>query len=247
MFALKNNCNKPSLILYCALIWVVASPLASEEAAKPHGSWEKVLADPVPLTDISRPSSAPVAHPERTLPQASVPTDAKILVVYSDHKAEGNHYAPSGWMGDYGDIGLDSAWANGPQAGWTCIRNMYKPKAKSKNGWAGIYWQEPANNWGRSPGGLNLRGAQRLVFWARGEKGGEKIKAFKVGGIKGRYDDTAEASIGPIVLEKEWKRYEIPLRGKRLKRIAGGFCWVASGWDNREGMTFYLDEIQYEW
>jgi hypothetical protein len=39
----------------------------------------------------------------------------------------------------------------------------------------GVVWQSPAGDWGEKPGGWNLTGAKRLVFKARGAKGGETL------------------------------------------------------------------------
>jgi hypothetical protein len=46
--------------------------------------------------------------------------------------------------------------------------------------WGGVVWQHPANDWGDANGGFNLTGAKKLTFWARGEKGGEKV-SFEFG------------------------------------------------------------------
>lgn len=168
------------------------------------------------------------------------------FVVYHDAKSDRNHYRPSGWMGDYGDIRLDENWPQQPAEGRSCLRIEYTAKGSQKHGWAGVYWQEPANNWGNKGEGFNLNGAARLTFWARGERGGEKIAEFKVGGIRGTYSDSAQASIGPITLKRTWQRYAIDLTDKELSSIAGGFAWSANRDDNPEGAIFYLDEIQFE-
>ncbi len=166
--------------------------------------------------------------------------------VYSDKGARGNHFIPSGWMGDYGDIKLDDANKENPADGKTCIKVMYSGKATQGANWAGIFWQQPANNWGEKPGGYDLAGMKRLTFWARGAQGGEKIAEFKVGGITGEHGDSDSSSIGPIVLTKSWKKYTIDLADKNLSHMIGGFCWSASRDDNPDGFTIYLDEIRYE-
>ena len=102
-------------------------------------------------------------------------------------------------------------------------------------GWAGVCWQEPANNWGTLPGGYDLTGAKELVFYARGEKGGEIIAEFKIGGIQGEFSDSTSVSIGPIVLTPEWKEYRIKLKDEDLSHIIGGFTFVLSGMENPDG------------
>jgi hypothetical protein len=166
--------------------------------------------------------------------------------VYYDHLARDNHYIPSGWMGDYGAIRVKSAWKENPHSGQTSMRWTYSGEPTQGAGWAGVFWQNPANNWGKVKGGYDLSGATKLTFWARGEKGGEIVE-FKIGGIMGDYSDTTEVSTGPVSLTKEWKQYVIDLKGEDLSYISGGFCWVVSQVDVPEGgITFYLDDIVYE-
>ena len=170
----------------------------------------------------------------------------KPFAVYVENASSLNHFAPSGWMGDYGDIKLTQAWTDNPRSGKTCIQVKYSAKMAQGAGWAGIYWQQPANNWGDKKGGFNLTGATKLTFWARGEQGGEKIAEFKMGGITGEFPDSDSQSIGPVELTKDWKKYTIDLTGKDLSHIIGGFCWSASKDDNPNGFTMYLDDIIYE-
>lgn len=166
--------------------------------------------------------------------------------VYTDKKADANHYAPSGWMGDRDDILYNDGWGKGAYSGQTCIKISYIPSYVSEEKWAGMYWQDPPNNWGSKRGGFDLNGARKLMFWIRGERGGEVINDIYIGGLKGKYADTCSAAIGPVKLTKEWARYEINLEGKDLSRIVGGFGWSTNISSNPRGCTFYLDEIKYE-
>ncbi len=169
--------------------------------------------------------------------------------VYADSGSLDNHFIPSGWMPASAarDLKLDTNWKNYPFSGETCMRIEYKNNSGTR--WAGIYWQQPANNWGTVPeAGFDLQGAIKLTFWARGDKGDEVIQEFKAGGISsGEHIDSDSVSIGPIQLSKEWKQYEIDLRGKDLSYIIGGFCWATNiDVNDPEGIVFYLDEIKYE-
>jgi len=85
-----------------------------------------------------------------------------------------------------------------------------------------------------------------LTFWAKGEKGGERLQEVKVGGVGGDYPDSDMAIIGPIILSPEWRKYSIDLRGKDLSYISGGFSWSTNSDVNKESCVFYLDNIQYE-
>lgn len=164
--------------------------------------------------------------------------------VYNDKGDRQNHFFPSGWMGDVGDIKINDAWATGPQSGKTCIQIKYTGERKQGAGWAGIYWQNPANNWGTKHGGFNLSAAKKMVFYARGEKGGETVE-FKVGGITGDYPDSGAGSTGKIELKKTWEMYTIDLSTEDMSYMSGGFCVVFSGDDAPEGLTLYLDNIYY--
>ena len=171
----------------------------------------------------------------------------KGFAVYVDSGYFKNHFIPSGWMGDYGDIKINPNSKDNVHSRRSCIKITYTAQARQGNSWAGIYWQNPENNWGmREGGGFDLSQATKLTFWARGEKGGEIIREFKMGGISGAYPDTDSTSMGPISLATEWKQYTMDLADMDLSYIIGGFCWVASAMDNPEGMVFYLDDIIYE-
>jgi len=171
--------------------------------------------------------------------------ETKVFSVYTDKSAQDNHYAPSGWMGDHGDLRIDDKSAVSPHSGATCIEFSYTAKQSQGAGWAGVRWQNPPNNWGSKKGGFDLTGMTKLTFWARGAKGGEKIQKFVVGGIGGTYPDSATVESDSIKLTSEWEEYTINLAGKDLKSIIGGFGWVATAEQNPEGMTFYIDDIEF--
>jgi hypothetical protein len=180
------------------------------------------------------------------LAEEQTPAKPKEFVVYSDKNARDNHYIPAGWMGDYGDLKLNDQVMENPHTGTTCIQLVYSAKKSQGNGWAGMYWQSSANNWGSKKGGFDLTGMNKLTFWARGAKGGEIIQKFIVGGIKGVYPDSISVEVGPIELTDAWKQYTINLAGKDLSYINGAFGWVTNADLCPEGATFYLDDIKFE-
>ncbi|MDD5021279.1 MAG: hypothetical protein PHR82_03960 [Endomicrobiaceae bacterium] len=183
---------------------------------------------------------------EAVIKQESAAPQFAPLAIYIENASKDNHFAPSGWMGDYGDIKLNLACMETPKNGRTCIKITYNAKMSQGAGWAGIFWQQPANNWGNKKGGYNLTGAKKLSFWARGANGGEKIAEFKVGGITGEYPDSDSQSMGPIELTKEWTQYTLDLTGKDLSYVVGGFAFSASKDDNPNGFVLYLDDIIFE-
>jgi hypothetical protein len=179
---------------------------------------------------------------------ATKPQTEKYFYVYSDKGATNStKFAPSGWMGDYGDLKFNDANIENPADGRTCIKISYSAKGAQGANWAGIYWQHPPNNWAKVPNaGYDLSAYKKLTFWARGAQGGEKLAKFCAGGITGDYPDSDAAETESIILTKEWKPYTIDLAGKDFRNVTGGFCWAASKDDNPDGFTIYLDEIRYE-
>ena len=193
------------------------------------------------------------------------PTGTYYFNVYRDKDVAGNHYVPSGFMGDIGDISVNECWTENTYTGSTAIRVDYAARGTGPSygcesygppcNWAGVYWQYPANNWGDRPGGYDLSGAQAVTFWARGEKGGEKIE-FKIGGI-GR--DIACTPIAPYPgslcpplttgvreLSTDWQPITLTIPADaNLNNVKGGFLWVATQAHNPGGATFYLDDIRY--
>lgn len=169
-----------------------------------------------------------------------------VFWVYQDMSCP--KYIPSGYMGDFGDIRMNSNWKQKPASGPSCMKVIYSAERKQGAGWAGVYFQNSVNNWGDKKGGFDLTGFKKLKFMARGEKGNEQIDDFKVGGITGQTEDgdTDQNSTGPISLTKDWKEYEIKLDGMDLSHIIGGFCFVLGADSNYEGAVFFLDEIRFE-
>jgi hypothetical protein len=179
---------------------------------------------------------APLARPPQRIP----------FVVYEDGGSGKNHYTASGYMGDYSDLALNQNHKENPGEGTTCIRVRYNAKVSQGQRWAGVYWQDPPNNFGTvKNGGYNVAGAKKLKFMARGEKGGEVLE-FACGGIPGEFPDTFLAASSPEVLSSDWKEYEIDLEGFDLSICQGGFRFVIQQEKHPEGAVFYLDNIRYE-
>jgi hypothetical protein len=149
-----------------------------------------------------------------------------------------------------------------PHSGATAIRAELDPA--TPDGFGGFYFlngvlpngeRAPQANFGTVPNaGINLQGATALTFWARGQRGGERVDFFLAG--VGR-DSVSGAPIAPfpdsspvikttIVLRTRWTQYRIDLTGKNLSYVLGGFGWAASVGDNPAGVVFFLDDIQYE-
>lgn len=194
------------------------------------------------MTKITAASLAGVLFAFSASAQETKPPQKLPFYVYSD---QGDHYIPSGFMGDTSDIVIVGTSKTNPGKGASCMQIKYSGKAAGGQKWAGVYWQDPANNWGTIKGaGYNLTGATKLKFMARGEKGGEIVE-FKAGGISGEYPDSFKAEAAPVTLTTDWKEYEIDLAGQDLTTVIGGFMFTCAKDKDADGATFYLDEIRY--
>ena len=56
--------------------------------------------------------------------------------VYTNQDEGGNHFYPSGWMGDISSISFDSNWTSNCYSGTSCIKITFTAKGSN---WAGIY------------------------------------------------------------------------------------------------------------
>jgi len=160
-------------------------------------------------------------------------------------------FVSSGYMGDgeYGRkyITFDGACESNPRSEPTCIKIKY---TFGPVRWAGIYWQNKADNWGDLPGNnYSKKRITKVTFWAKGETGKEVVE-FKSGEIYNpnkKYHDSYNGTTGRITLTNEWKKYEIDLEGADLSSVIGGFCWVASrDYNSRDSITFFIDDIFFE-
>jgi outer membrane protein OmpA-like peptidoglycan-associated protein len=174
----------------------------------------------------------------------SVYSFSDVFYVFSNSPKEKNFYTPTGYMGDVSDINISADYNVLAPNGYPSLKLRYIPRGEQK--WIGVYFRNPSDNWGQVKGGYDLTGAKKLVFYARGEKGGEMISSVGCGGIKGTYPDSDIFQIGPIRLSKEWKKFTLDLSGKDLSYIAGGFFFIIETKDNPLGCIIYFGDIYYE-
>jgi hypothetical protein len=203
------------------------------------------------------------AFAAKALCQLPTALDGSFYVYRDAGMSDTNHFVPSGIMGDTGDIAVDEGWSTNPYSGKTSIRIQYNPKFKGPSKcdhydppckWAGIYWQEPANNWGENENlrdrGYNLSEYRVLRFSARTDThcdGGKCSVKFMVGGIDKKYGDSLKSgrSVDAPLTEK-WCPFEIDLNNANLRHIIGGFSFAVAQRDFPRGLTIYLDEIRFE-
>jgi len=175
----------------------------------------------------------------------------KKWYVYKDATSEENHGEWTNWMGEknLGDMmELSLVDNSNPFSGDTSIKVSVN---FNYSDWGGIAIASISNYWGDKPSNFayNLSGAKKLIFYARGERGGEMIQ-IKVGIVNDKpYGDSTGFPVETqwISLSREWKRYELSLEGRNLKRIITPFAFVTNKEHNRDRVIkFYLDEIYFE-
>lgn len=222
----------------------------------------KLSATTGPVVDYSRPDResgrATLTVTAYNTHGASQPTQLSIRIAETVAARLDALAIPAGWMSGGGDpmpfITL-SPGQTGCQSRPGCTRVTYKPGGQ----WGGIYWwpqvcgdsgtdaawqKVKADSCGidvRQAG--NFKEINRLIFWVRGERGGEGIE-FKIGAID--IEPKPGRSLGKVTLKTTWEPKEIDLKGMDLTKAIGLFAWIATDVANPQGAVFYLDGIQFE-
>ncbi len=117
--------------------------------------------------------------------------------------------------------------------------------------WAGLVVPVQQDYWGEwQAEGLDLSRVQKLVFWARGEKGGEQIQIKAFIANDKEFGDSADMPISSdwLTLTKDWQKYEIAIEdSSQLKRVITPFAIIANEAHNADPkIVIYVDEIYYE-
>lgn len=161
------------------------------------------------------------------------------IFVY-DEPRDNAPYVPSGFMGEIRSITLDTTCTDSPKNGEHCLKCSFS----NTKSWGGVAWQNPENDWGEKPGGLDLTGARKLTFWVRGAAGGESVKfGFGLLGRDKKFFDTAKKEIS-LNLTDQWKQHTIDLSDCDLKRIKTGFFWSLES--KGKPISFFLDDIKFQ-
>ena len=189
-------------------------------------------------------------------PPTAPPDDTPLGVPFT----VSDHFSPTGYMGDGTSIGVVTMLAaacptRAPGALGDCYQVTYVPPVPTENGWAGVYWQYPGNNWGDYPGHKVLPGATKVTGSARGSRGGE-ILTFTIGGIAvsdgtKAFHDSLDVTAPPVTLTTDWQPFEVPFDGATYDEVLGGFSWIMNlptpdgGAANAQPIVFYLDNITW--
>jgi hypothetical protein len=130
---------------------------------------------------------------------------------------------------------------------WAAIAFISGPDTPAP-GW----WGDDKRGWYYDLRGLKKK---KLVFWARGEKGGEVIEVQM--GILGKKKPFGDSVSKPFSgelpsLTKDWTRFEIDFSGipvSELERVCSGFV-IRAEWFNQPepslATRFYIDDVYLE-
>jgi hypothetical protein len=185
----------------------------------------------------------------------------KTLYVYRDFADGLNTFTQKAWMGSNSSNVPAMDEAAGAYSG---ISSIAAELDLTNHSWGGYMFlngslaaghTQPVADFGQTDCGLDLSGATKLAFYAKGETGKEQVEFF-MGGMgwdrslrNAQFpDSTQKVSLGTVSLSAEWQRFEIDLTGKDLSRIGCGFGWVTNDVNN-PGLSlvrFYVDDIHYE-
>lgn len=215
----------------------------------------------IPLDDVPGPrvevAPVPTGTPGPTMATGDVfPVFLDYAAVFRSDESENNHFAPSGWMGDLAAISFNDCARLGEEWTGRVTEIQYTPGPADNEGWAGIYWQYPENNWGTSadPYGYDLSDYTQLRFLARSEVEGSQVKFFTGGISTGPYPSSIPEPIfaeeadgqGFVTLSTEWQEFHIGLEGADLSHVIDGFGWVAERARTPEGVILFLDDILFD-
>lgn len=183
-------------------------------------------------------SALACANPGEVRAEGDAGTAAKLpLHLFQDVDATGaTEVLRPRWMGSRAYTSCDFAWGEGALHGSNCVRIDQKTGAR----WGSLVWQKPG-----ATQAFNLTGVSRIKFWARGEKGGEKVDfKFSV------FPETRVVRMsGPMVLRSvqltnEWTAYSINLENRNLGEVKLGV--VLSVVCPEQDATIFLDSISLE-
>jgi hypothetical protein len=123
-----------------------------------------------------------------------------------------------------------------------CNKIVYSPGEYGK---AGIAYRNE---------NLDLKDYHRIVFFARGQQGGEVISFISLGKSDRNYPNNFNifpyqhfAFISKnVTLENFWKRYEISLDKTKLQDITHPFGFIITAQKSGEKLVFYLKGVTFD-
>lgn len=170
--------------------------------------------------------------------------------IYSEAEAPSNHGYWTNYMPENGRdmLRLNLADTTNPFHGRTAIRMDVRLQSP---GWCGVTVTSADNYWGSQPNAqaFQLKKARRLVFHARGLRGGEAIQVkFAIAGDQ-PYGDSVKIPVASqwLTLSQTWQRFEIDLRSVETTRVVTPFAVLINNAHNTDpNLTIFFDEIFIE-
>jgi hypothetical protein len=175
--------------------------------------------------------------------------------------AVSDYFVPSGFMGDVAETNgrkplelfYDGCRPRPAGARGNCYRFVYHPTPLDAGGvgWAGVYWQSPANNWGQDRPQSVVPSARRVSFMASGGESAEDVTIF-VGGLSAvdadglplPYRDSLSVT-QTFTLTAEPTRYDVPIPDDAsYDFVVGAFGFSLAG-DGAASRALFLDDIAW--
>ncbi|MEM6720478.1 MAG: glycoside hydrolase family 2 TIM barrel-domain containing protein [Bacteroidota bacterium] len=167
-----------------------------------------------------------------------VPKVQSPFYVYED--GDELPYIPTGYMGNYKDMIVDTKHTQEVHSGKHAIEIKYK----ERSGWYGLAFVDPKNDWGDTLGGYDIENATKFSFWAKADRDGitakigfgliEKDKPFPDTTIKSK----------EIKLTSEWKKYTFKIKRDDLSCIRSGLVLFSSSLGFPQ--SIYIDDVVFE-
>ena len=158
--------------------------------------------------------------------------------VYQDHNKMS--FLPTGYMGNYKAIEVETNYKEQVKSGSSCIRIGYNDDYN----WYGLAFVDPPNDWGDNLGGYDITGAEVFSFWARANvKPVIATIGFGLIGKDKKYPDTVKKSI-EIKLTTKWKKYSIKTKDLDLSCIRSGLVVFSQGYGFPQDI--FLDDVMFE-
>ena len=175
---------------------------------------------------------------------------SKTFWIYRDSASEQNHGHWTNWMPPESAkmLKLNMADKVNPAFGESCIRVDIKFLAPN---WCGVAVSSAADYWGEKAGAaFELQNAQKVIFFAKGARGGEQIQAkFAITGDKPFGDsDKIGAATKWLSLTKRWTKFTLDVSKVNKRRVVTPFVFVTNKPRNggRGSLTFWIDHIHVE-
>ena len=223
-----------------------------------------------PAPEEQTPAASDTAQTSATPQSASAAADwlasqlaaeDNTLWVYRDFDDGLNNFTQKAWMGD---TNTNIPTMDEAAPGYSGISGIEAHLDLTQHAWGGYMFlsgslapgeTDPSPDYGSSNAAVDLTGATKLVFYAKGATGQESVELF-MGGfgwennrqVVANHDSVDKITLGTVQLSQQWQRFEIAVTGVDLSRIGCGFGWVTNDTSNPGLSTvdFSLDDIHYE-